>query len=55
MEGVGWTFLSDYYPDKLYGYWVGAESCEHLPMTERVNVDLTDMLLSWTELEPEEN
>ncbi len=54
-EGVGWTFLSNYYPSKPYGYWVGAESCEHLAMTERVNVDLTDMLLSWTELEPEEN
>ena len=51
-EGVGWTFLSDYYPDKPYGYWVGAESCEHLPMTDHVNVDLTEMLLSWTELEP---
>ena len=51
--GVAWTLLSEYYPDKPYGYWVGAESCDHLPMTDQVNVDLTNMLLSFTEADPE--
>ena len=53
MGGVTWTLLSKHYPDKPYGYWVGAQSCDHLPMTDQVNVDLTDMLLSFTEADPE--
>ncbi len=47
--------LSKYYPDRLCEYWVGAESCGHISMTDRVNVNMTDMLLSWTELESGED
>ena len=53
-EAVGHIFLSESYPSKLYGYWVGIEACDRLYLIDKVRDDMTDMLLSFSETEPEQ-